>query len=254
MWGLANQPDDTFLLRRDFVALLNKSGQSATFDRVERANYDQNINARLIVNGLGGDDKMVADDNSSITTLDGGDGDDIFQIGQVFGTPRNANAGVAPEDTFDTTPVIIGVINHPVSGALIFDPTSFDPTTDILDQNTIIAINAAIQAAGNNALNGIAYVSDGVKNATTVFGGDGEDLFNVYHNKGPLRLEGEAGNDEFIVRAFVTVDLSVRPTPRSTAARVPTSLTTRSTHRSASTAAPASTPWWCWVRRLMTVL
>ena len=110
----------------------------------------------------------------------------------------------------DTTPVIIGVINHPVSGALIFDPTSFDPTTDILDQNTIIAINAAIQAAGNNALNGIAYVSDGVKNATTVFGGDGEDLFNVYHNKGPLRLEGEAGNDEFIVRAFVTVDLSVQ--------------------------------------------
>ena len=32
----------------------------------------------------------------------------------------------------------------------------------------------------------------------------------MYHNKATLRLEGEAGNDEFIVRAFVTLDLSVQ--------------------------------------------
>ena len=173
-------------------------------------NYDQNINARLIVNGLGGDDKIVADDNSSITTLDGGDGNDTFQIGQVFGTPRDAAAGLAPGDTFNTTPVIIGVINDPVTGAVIFDPTSFDPVLDVLPAATIAAINAAIahQAALGLALDGIAYVSDGVNNATTAFGGDGADVFNVYHNKGTLRLEGEAGNDEFIVRAFVTVDLS----------------------------------------------
>ena len=56
-------------------------------------NYDENINARLIVNGLGGNDKFVADDNSSITTLDGGDGNDTFQIGQVFGTPRDGSGG-----------------------------------------------------------------------------------------------------------------------------------------------------------------
>ena len=30
----------------------------------------------------------------------------------------------------------------------------------------------------------------------------------MYHNKGQLRLEGEEGNDEFTVRAFVTLDLS----------------------------------------------
>ena len=56
-------------------------------------NYDENINARLIVNGLGGNDKFVVDDNSAITTLDGGDGDDTFQIGQVFGTPRTTAGG-----------------------------------------------------------------------------------------------------------------------------------------------------------------
>ena len=124
--GLANHPDDTFLLRRDLVALLNGFVAGSGFTHVERVNYDENINARLIVNGLGGNDKFVVDDNSAITTLDGGDGDDTFQIGQVFGTPRTTAAGLAA-DTFDTTPVIIGIIRDPVTNAVIFDPTSFDP-------------------------------------------------------------------------------------------------------------------------------
>jgi hypothetical protein len=186
---------------------------------VERVNYDENINARLIVNGLGGDDKFVADDNSSITTLDGGDGDDTFQIGQVFGTPRDEAAGLVPGDRFDTTPVVIGIIRDPnpanwIGGVapIIFDPTSFDLANDVLPQSTIDAINTAIayQRALGLALDGVAYVSPGVTHATTIFGGDGEDVFSVYHNKGTLRLEGEADNDEFIVRAFVTLDLSVQ--------------------------------------------
>jgi Ca2+-binding RTX toxin-like protein len=212
--GLDNQPNDTFLLRRDFVALLNDSADAdPNLDQVERINYDQNINARLIVNGLGGDDKFVADDNSTVTTLDGGDGDDTFQIGQIFGTLRDAAAGVGAGDVFDTTPVIIGVIRDPVTNAVIFDPTSFDPVMQDLSEDTVNKINAAIKYQsehGGLALDGVAYVSQGVSHATTVFGGNGEDTFNVYHNKGTLRLEGEAGNDTFTVRAFVTIDLSVQ--------------------------------------------
>ena len=95
---------------------------------------------------------------------------------------------------------------------MIFDPTSFDPVSQQLSAATIAAINAAIahQAALGLALDGVAYVSPGVTHATTIFGGDGKDTFSVYHNKATLRLEGEAGNDEFIVRAFVTLDLSVQ--------------------------------------------
>ncbi|WP_157100266.1 hypothetical protein [Rhodoplanes sp. Z2-YC6860] len=208
--GLANNPNDTFLLRRDLVALVNTFVQGTGFTHVERVNYDENINARLIVNGLGGDDTFVVDDNSAITTLDGGDGNDTFQIGQVFGLPRTTAAGLDAADTFDTTPVIIGLIRDPVTNAVLFDPTSFDPINGVLSQTTIDAINAAIahQAALGLALNGIAYVSQGVTYATTVFGGAGADTFNVYHNKGTLRLEGEEGNDVFTVRAFVTLDLS----------------------------------------------
>ena len=196
--GLGNQPDDTFLLRRNFVALLNDSADvNSDLDQVERVNYDENINARLIVNGLGGNDAFAADDNSSITTLDGGAGDDTFQIGQVFGTARDDAANLAAGDTFDTTPVIIGVIRDSV-GALIFNPAEQALTATVIER-----IEQAIKDAGNQPLDGIAYVSDGVSHATTVYGGDGADTFGVYHNKGALRLEGEDGNDEFVVRAFV---------------------------------------------------
>jgi Ca2+-binding RTX toxin-like protein len=212
--GLDNHPNDTFLLRRTFVVLLNDSDGNGAFDKVERVNYDENINARLIVNGLGGNDKFVADDNSSITTLDGGDGDDTFQIGQVFGTLRDASAGIAAGDEFETTPIIIGVITDPVTGVVIFDPTSFDPVSGVLTSETLAAINAAIthQRALGLALNGVAYVSSGVSHPTTVLGGKGADTFNVYHNVGTLRLDGEADNDTFTVRAFVTLDLSPQGT------------------------------------------
>jgi Ca2+-binding RTX toxin-like protein len=223
--------DDTFLLRKDFVALLNMSDGSAVFDQVERVNYDQNINARLIVNGLAGDDTFVADDNSSITTLDGGAGVDSFQIGQIFGTQRDAAAGVAPGDEFTTTGVIVGVITNPdpnpdidsdlygyALDEVIFDPTLFSVGGDELDTDTVLAIQAAIDYQNGQVdangdpdpqpLAGVAYLSDGVSFATTVYGGSEDDVFSVYRNVGTLRLEGEANDDTFIVRAFVTIDIN----------------------------------------------
>ncbi|HEY4634449.1 MAG TPA: hypothetical protein VIH00_11100, partial [Candidatus Limnocylindrales bacterium] len=196
---------DLFLLRLDFVAHINDvdgDGAITAADKVERVNYDQNINARLIVNGLRGDDTFVADDNSSITTLDGGGGDDTFQIGQVFGRPRTVDAGIAPGDTFETTAVIIGVIRDPASGDILFNPAEDD-----LDAAARARIQQAVDDAAGAVLDGIAYLSQGVSHPTTVFGGNGRDLFSVYRNRGPLRLEGEDGNDSFIVRAFVVIEL-----------------------------------------------
>jgi len=213
--ALGANNDDTFLLRRDFVALLNDSNGDEIFDQVERVNYDENINARLTVNGLAGDDRFFADDNSAITTIDGGAGDDYIQIGQIFGTQRDANANVAPGDEFATTAVIIGIItdpdpSSPTYGQVIFDPTLFSVGQDELDAATVAAIQAAIayQSALGLPLDGVAYLSDGVSFATTVFGGEGNDVFSVYRNVGTLRLEGEAGDDQFVVRAFVTIDVN----------------------------------------------
>src|SRR5262249_58733903 len=67
----------------------------------ERINYDAAINGRLIVNGLGGNDAFFTDDNSAVTTLDGGLGNDTFQVGQIYGLSRDgfntaANGGTNP--------------------------------------------------------------------------------------------------------------------------------------------------------------
>ena len=43
------------------------------------------------VYGLGGNDFFAVDDNSAITTLDGGAGNDTFQIGQIYGLQRDAS-------------------------------------------------------------------------------------------------------------------------------------------------------------------
>src|SRR5262249_56842084 len=55
--------------------------------------------------GLGGNDAFYVDDNSAITTLDGGAGYDVFQIGQIFGLKRDSFAdqgALLPQDTFPT--------------------------------------------------------------------------------------------------------------------------------------------------------
>ena len=204
------------------VFMLNGSEENR---QAERVNYDVAFNddngvedsvGGLFINTLGGDDRIVADDNSAVTTIDAGAGNDRVQIGQVFGTPRDANAGLADGDEFQSTvtAVIIGVILDPTldpddPNAVIFDPTTFDPLEDELTQETLERIQAAVdyQNAQGLPLDGIAYLSNGVSYKTTVKGGADNDSFAVYQNKAELTLKGEDGNDEFIVRAFASVAL-----------------------------------------------
>jgi Ca2+-binding RTX toxin-like protein len=72
---------------------------------VQRINYDAALNGRMSIYGLGGNDYFAVDDNSAITTLDGGAGYDTFQIGQIFGMKRDEEEGaLLPNDTF---PVLV---------------------------------------------------------------------------------------------------------------------------------------------------
>jgi len=164
--------DDTFLIRRNFVAHLHEDTAAGPDDRpvfdpdFERINYDRSINGRLRVDGLEGNDAFYSDDNSALTTLDGGPGEDFFQIGQVFENDRVAPQ-VAGGDEIETVETTLG------------------------------------------------FLTIGTSFATTVYGGGDGDRFIVYSNKAPLKLFGEAGNDEFVVRAFVLAgseDLSTNDT------------------------------------------
>jgi Ca2+-binding RTX toxin-like protein len=163
---------DVFLLREKFVAYLTETetdtdGRPIFATEVERINYDSSINGRLTVTSGLGDDQFYVDDNSTITTLDGGQGKDLFQIGQVFGT--NPNGWTYANGDIDPKAVAPG------------------------DEIELLQITRG-------------WLSQGINYAMTVFGGEGGDTFNVYSNKAVLRLEGESGNDNFVIRAFIAKD------------------------------------------------
>lgn len=166
--------------RPGFVALLHGTAdayttRTVTTDQptaVQRINYDTALNGRLSVEGGLGDDSFYTDDTSVIITLDGGGGNDTFQVGQVFGTHRTTfgaagannlaapfgtavGGNVAPADTF---PQLI-------------------PTTR-------------------------GWLSPGTGAPLVAVGGTGNDRFTVYANQSELRLEGGEDNDIFTVRAF----------------------------------------------------
>src|SRR6185503_18421065 len=174
---------DTFLLRRNFVAYLTESGATDAAGRpifrpaVERINYDWTVNGRLLVSSGDGNDKFYVDDNSTITTLDGGRGADLFQVGQVFGT--NPNGYTYANGTVDPRTVATDTQN--------IDLTSDGDDIDLLQITR-------------------GWLSHGITHAMTIFGGEGNDSFNVYSNKAVLRMEGESGNDNFLIRAFIAED------------------------------------------------
>jgi Ca2+-binding RTX toxin-like protein len=190
--GTSYPVDDLFLLRRvtaiagetadrpAFVALLHTTlataaptGISTLADDafgVERIGYDTAVNGRVTVHGLGGNDYFASDDTSAITTLDGGSGNDSFQIGQIYGLQRDGSTytGTTPTNTTGVT----------TGGSLAAD-----------DLFGTVATTRGWLSRGNSQ-------------ALLARGGTGDDTFVVYSNQAALRLEGDDGNDQFVVRAF----------------------------------------------------
>ena len=196
--------NDTFLLRQHFVALLQYQN-GVLQPTYERINYNGPVNA-LAINGIASNPVNVlnvnalesydylysdslamvqppqlvssayaaqsltshtsfyVDGNSAITTLTGADGGDTFQFGQVFGSTRVGGSTVQFGDAIPTVEVAIGV----------------DGSGNIVP----------------------GYLTSGPQYSTTAYGGAGNDQFFVYSNQAPLKLYGEDGNDNFVVRSF----------------------------------------------------
>jgi hypothetical protein len=150
---------DTFLVRPYLVAALESNGTGGYLQSYERINCDETITDRLTINGLGGNDAFYLDGNSAAMTIDGGAGDDTFQVGQMYSKdafdPLTRNVGILPGDGFGTTQTTLG------------------------------------------------YLSHGIDKATVLYGGTGNDTFQVYSNKADISLFGEDGDDTFIIRAFL---------------------------------------------------
>ncbi|MEH6442872.1 MAG: LEPR-XLL domain-containing protein [Oceanospirillaceae bacterium] len=194
---------DTLLLRKGFVAALHddNSGTGDYQSGAERINYDRNINGRLILNGHEGNDAFFSDDNSSITTLDGGAGDDSFQIGQLYGLDRQAALGtVALGDEIETTETTLGFLSKGNSLPMVVYGGDGEDTVKVYSNKALTKLYGEY---GDDSFVVRAFLKKGTTQAAgggdvELFGGDGADNIQ-YSINSPLKIDGGAGTDSVIV-------------------------------------------------------
>jgi hypothetical protein len=153
----------------DSTGALTNGGTAGTFG-VERVNYDSSLNGGVHVYSLGGNDYFAVDDNAAPTYLDGGQGDNSFQIGQIFGLRRNA----------------MPVTSTP-------PPPTFNGSGNLAAENVFDVATVATTRG---------WLSRGTSSPLVAQGGTGNNIFTVYSNHAVLHLEGDGGNNLFIVRGF----------------------------------------------------
>ena len=181
--------DDTFLSRTTYVALLhgtpeqnltNAAGRPADQERIS---YNSNIDAGLVVMALAGDDLLISDDNSAATILDGGDGNDRFVMGQIYGS---APSGESLADIFESTQVTRG---HVTNGARYDTLLRGGAGTDTFTVNSINALLRVEAGDGDDSVTVQALLkakpltaSDlyKVNGLIEVVGGNGTDSLRVY--------------------------------------------------------------------------
>ncbi len=89
-----------------FVALLPEKSltpEDVVNENIERVNFTRGIDV-VNLNGNGGDDRITIDGTAKITNVDGGAGNDSFQIGQLYNSDRvsGGNQGIVKDDEFHT--------------------------------------------------------------------------------------------------------------------------------------------------------
>ena len=206
---LNGTPDnDQFLLRKNFIALLHGANGDGTFQSAERVNYDSTMGG-LVVNGLGGDNAFTMDDNSAPTTLNGGNGNDSFQIGQLFGNDRLPPYVAAGDEiaTIHTTRGYLSVgASYPVTanggGSLVNGMPLTTTDTFIMYHNTaLVNLNGG---AGDNLFVVQAFALFGSKNPdpnqqqTNVNGGQGANTVE-YALNAPVDIKGGAGLNTLVI-------------------------------------------------------
>ncbi len=197
--GLAS--DDTFLIRANFVAAMHEDGNGAYGNTVERINYDGNINARLTINGLEGEDNFFSDDTGTIVTLDGGADNDTFQVGQLFGSDRQAGLGtVAAGDEIETTETTLGFLSKGNSLPMVIYGGDGSDSIKVYSNK---AVTKLYGEDGDDSFVVRAFLlkDSGLTNNSVdveLFGGEGADTIE-YSINAALKIDGGAGNDKVVV-------------------------------------------------------
>ena len=187
---------DNFLLRQNFVALM------PTLFQAERVNYDTTQSRGLRIYGRAGDDTFTLDDNSVSTTIDGGSGDDTFQVGQIFQSPREVPQIPATSalDVFETIATTRGYLSNGISfDTTIFGGQGHDSFTVFHNKATLVLDGGS----GDDTFTVRAFAArldpiDPNQHTTNIIGGLGDD-FIQYTDNAPVSIDGGDGIDTVVV-------------------------------------------------------
>ncbi|MFA5028194.1 MAG: hypothetical protein WC713_09980, partial [Candidatus Methylomirabilota bacterium] len=195
------QTSDFFLFRPGMIAAIEVDADRnpVSNGRIERVNYDSDLNGTVGVFGRDGDDTFVFDDTSSAMSVYGDAGNDTFQIGQIYQSPRDVNAGLAPEDVFPTTLITRGYLSNGTSEPL----TAYGGAGN--DSFNVYHTSAETFLYGeedDDSFRVRAFVkvdpNDPKKPYTNINGGQGAD-FIEYAVNAPINIEGGDGYDTLTV-------------------------------------------------------
>ncbi|MFT5527480.1 MAG: hypothetical protein ACI9HK_005462, partial [Pirellulaceae bacterium] len=184
-------------LRPNSVSAISSDADGSRF--VERVNYNSDMNGGLTIYGRAGDDTFVLDENNVITTIFGDEGNDNFQVGQVFASLRDANAGLALEDQFDATLTTRGYLSNGIS----YSTNLFGGVGE--DSFTVYHNKADLSMFGeedDDSFRVRAFVRvnprDPKAPLTNINGGQGADFISYTVNS-PVQIEGGDGFDSLTV-------------------------------------------------------
>ncbi|MHC1764378.1 MAG: hypothetical protein AB9869_08735 [Verrucomicrobiia bacterium] len=184
-----------------FVAMIKPVGvpvEDVPTTHVERVNYRGSLDSMKIYS-LEGDDTFGIDDTRLSIEIYGGEGEDFFQVGQLYKSRRNAAAGVAFADAFATIETTRGYLSNGISN----DMKIFGGEDN--DEFVVYHNLAPLALFGNDGDDSflirafaLAGSQEDLRERTDVSGDAGADLIQ-YAVNAPVYIDGGDGFDTIIV-------------------------------------------------------
>ncbi len=171
--------------------------EQTLFD-VERINYRDTLDSMQIF-ALEGDDVFGIDDTRLNMEIYGGEGEEFFQIGQLYKSRRNAVAGVPYADAFTTLETTRGYLSNGISKAMkIYGGEDNDEF--VVYHNLAPLVLYGDAGDDSFLIRAFALVGsqEDLRERTDVSGGAGADLIR-YAVNAPVNIDGGDGFDTVIV-------------------------------------------------------